>query len=113
MRRTIPRILASAVATSSVGVSGEDATAHRETLFSNLYVEAYRITLAPGEALPLHAGKQRIIYSLSDYTIRWTEGGETTTKRWREGGVHHHEALEHGAENTGNDTARFVIFAFH
>ncbi|MHA7815144.1 MAG: cupin domain-containing protein [Pseudohaliea sp.] len=84
---------------------------HRETLFSNPYVEAYRITLAPGEAQPLHAGTQRIVYSLSDYTIRWTEDGETTSKRWREGEVHYHEALEHAAENTGNTIADFLVVA--
>jgi len=111
MRRTIPFILASTVTMSSVGVSAENAMAHRETLFSNPYVEAYRIILAPGEAQSLHAGKQRIIYSLSDYTIRWTEEGETTSKSWREGDVHYHEALEHAAENTGNTIADFLVVA--
>ncbi len=80
-------------------------------LFANDYVEVHRVTLEPGDGLPLHSGDARLIYSLSDYTIEWTERGETTTKTWREGDVHAHEALEHAVRNTGNTIADFLVVA--
>lgn len=111
MQRLIHVTLASAMTMSSLGVYSDDAGGIKQALFSNPYVEAYRVTLAPGEGLPLHAGDSRTIYSLSDYTIRWTEGGETTTRRWREGEVHYHAAIEHAMENTGSTIADFLVIA--
>lgn len=83
----------------------------REGVFENAYVKVERITLAPGEELPTHAGKWRIVYSLSDYTIAWTEDGKTKRKSWRQGDVHAHEALDHGMKNVGNTIAEVLIVA--
>jgi hypothetical protein len=83
----------------------------RQHLFGNDYVDVYRLTIEPGEELPLHAGNERIVYSLSDYTIAWTETGQedTETKKWREGDVHAHEALDHSVKNIGNTIADFLV----
>jgi hypothetical protein len=82
-----------------------------QTLFANEHVEVYRATLEPGEKMPVHSGHARLVYSLSDYTIAWTERGETTTKTWRAGDVHRHEALDHAVENTGNTIADYLVVA--
>lgn len=83
----------------------------RERVFENAYVVVDRITLAPGEALARHAGEDRVVYSLSDYTIRWTEAGEPETRSWRMGDVHRHEALDHAVENTGSTVAEYLVVA--
>lgn len=80
-------------------------------LFNNDYVSVSRVTLEPGEELPTHSGTARVVYSLSDYTIRWTEDGETAEKVWREGDVHAHEGLQHAIKNTGTTIADFLIVA--
>lgn len=83
----------------------------RERLFENAYVTVDRITLAPGEGLARHSGPERIVYSLSDYTIAWTEAGDTATKSWRAGDVHAHAALDHEVENAGNTIAEYLVVA--
>lgn len=80
-------------------------------LFSNDYVSVSRVTLAPGDELPMHSGNARVVYSLSDYTIRWTEEGKTEEKVWREGDVHAHEGLEHAMKNIGTTIADLLIVA--
>lgn len=94
---------------SAAGVSADEQPGAKEPIFSNSYVEAYRVTLDPGEGLGPHTAGERIVYSLSDYTIRWTEAGTTTTKSWREGEVHEHQALDHAIENVGNTIADFLV----
>jgi hypothetical protein len=98
------------IGTAAITRAADDG--NRERIFENTYVTVDRITLAPGEGLARHPGPDRIVYSLSDYTIAWTEAGDTASKTWRSGDVHAHEALDHAVENIGETTARFVLFAF-
>jgi hypothetical protein len=65
--------------------------------------------LKPGEKLPLHKGKPRAIYALSDYKIRWTEGDNTSEKQWQKGDAHWHDAIEHSIENVGNADANYLV----
>lgn len=109
---TLPRLILSPVAfvlCSAASVSADEQQGAKDQIFRNDYVEAYRVTLDPGEGLRPHAAGERIVYSLSDYTIRWTEAGAATTKSWREGEVHGHEALDHAIENIGNTIADFLV----
>jgi hypothetical protein len=81
------------------------------TIFENEYAEVVKVVLNPGEEQGIHEGKQRLIYSLSDYSIEWTESGEDEgTKTWNAGDVHMHEAGEHAARNTSNSTAEWLVF---
>jgi len=80
-------------------------------ILSNEYAEAFTITLAPGQVLPPHNGGARAIYALSDYTIRFTQQGQTTEQSWTVGQAHFHGAGEHSMENTGATEARFLVVA--
>lgn len=78
-------------------------------VLENDYVRAVEFSLQPGEKLPLHAGGPRVVYALSDYTIRWTEGGEVSEKSWKEGNVHWHSAIDHAVKNTGDTEAVYLV----
>jgi len=81
------------------------------TLFENPFVRVLDFSLAPGDALPMHTGSPRVVYSLGDYRIRFTEGGATEETAWEEGDVHWHGADDHAVENIGSTTARFLVVA--
>ncbi len=83
-----------------------------ETVFENDYVRAMEVRLEPGEEQPVHEGAPRVIYSLSDYTINWTENGiDEGAKSWEAGDAHWHDAGPHAAENTGATTAEYLVVA--
>lgn len=111
MNRNVKLLVAFIAVATSARVFADSGGASPRELFSNDYLQVNRVTLSPGEGLELHRGSARIVYSLSDYTIRWTEDGESAEKGWREGGVHAHEALEHAVENTGDTIADFLVLS--
>lgn len=80
-----------------------------KVIFENEYVKAVEFMVKPGGKLPLHKGGERVIYSLSDYSIRWTEGGQTTDKTWMKGDAHWHGIMDHALENTGASDAHFLV----
>jgi hypothetical protein len=80
-------------------------------IFDNDYVRAVEFILKPGDNLPLHKGHPRIVYVLSDYKIKWTEGDKTSEKEWKKVNVHWHDAIEHAIENTGDKDAHFIVVA--
>jgi quercetin dioxygenase-like cupin family protein len=101
-----------AKAGDSAAAAAAPATAEPMTsVFSNEYATASVVTLAPGQVLPAHNGGPRAIYSLSDYTIRFTQGGQTTEPSWKTGQAHFHEAGEHAIENIGTTEAKFLVVA--
>lgn len=82
-------------------------------LFDNEQFRITEIKLAAGEAIPLHDGIHRLIYSLSDYSIRYQSSNEgTSEKSFKKGAVHWHEADQHALENIGNTEAHFLIVAY-
>jgi quercetin dioxygenase-like cupin family protein len=82
-----------------------------EVVFENDYSKVSKITLAQGEYLPTHEGENRIIYSLTDYTIDWEENGENLgSKSWKKGDVHFHEAGTHAASNNSSAVAEWLVF---
>lgn len=78
-------------------------------VFENDYVNAVEFNLQPGDKLPLHKGEQRVVYALSDYKIKWTEGGETIEKEWQKGDTHWHDAMDHAVENIGETDAQYLV----
>ena len=84
---------------------------HAEPMFNNDYVKAVKFTLGPGDKLPLHQGTRRVIYSLSDYKIKWMEGDLQTEKQWKKGQVHWHDAAQHAVENIGKTEAEYLVVA--
>ena len=90
---------------------GTDRIVEPEVVFENQYAKVVKVSLAPGEALAPHKGEQRIIYSLSDYSIEWEEAGKDEgVKTWKKGDVHFHEASRHAAKNNGDATAEWLAF---
>jgi len=83
----------------------------RINVLSNDYAEVFTVTLAPGQVLPPHSGGARAIYALSDYTVRFTQQGQTSEQSWTVGQAHFHAAGEHSMENTGATEARFLVVA--
>jgi len=82
-----------------------------EIVFENDYAKVVKVSLAPGEALAPHEGEERVIYSLTDYSIDWVEQGKKEgTKSWSKGDVHFHKAGQHSAKNSGNTTAEWLAF---
>jgi quercetin dioxygenase-like cupin family protein len=82
-----------------------------EVIFENDYARVVKVTLEPGASLAAHEGEQRVIYSLSDYSIDWVEQGKDEgTKSWKTGDVHFHQAGQHSAKNNGNATAEWLAF---
>jgi quercetin dioxygenase-like cupin family protein len=81
------------------------------TIFENDYVQVVSVTLDPGEELTSHEGAKRLIYSLSDYTIDWEQGGaDLGNKKWKRGEVHAHGPGKHGAKNAGDSKAAWIAF---
>jgi len=82
-----------------------------EVIFENDYTKVLKVSLAPGESQPTHNGENRVIYSLTDYSIDWKEQGEKLgTKSWKRGDTHFHKAGEHSAKNNGKTTAEWIVF---
>lgn len=84
-----------------------------QLIFENEYTKIVKVSLEPGETQPLHEAPERLVYSLSDYTIDWSEEGVNMgVKEWKKGDVHYHGAGEHSARNVGETIAEWVVFQY-
>jgi quercetin dioxygenase-like cupin family protein len=80
------------------------------TLLENESVTVAEVELEPGETTGRHTGGHRVVYSLSDYTIQWTEGDAAPTEvSWSEGDAHWHVPAAHEVENVGDGPARYLV----
>ncbi len=83
----------------------------RTSILDNDYAEVVKVVLQPGDAQEAHEGKDRLIYSLNDYSIEWMEKGEDLgVKEWKEGMIHYHVAGMHAAKNNGDTNAEWLVF---
>lgn len=81
-------------------------------LLDGPYATVTRFELEPGQAQARHEGPARVIYSLTDYTIEWSDGDAAPKEMsWSAGDVHWHLAGPHAARNVSDDAARYVVFA--
>ena len=86
---------------------------HAHLVVENEHVRITDVTLPPGAAQTPHHGLNRLVYSLSDYSIRYTSDRlDDVEGSFASGEAHWHEADEHAVENIGTTEARFVIFQF-
>lgn len=80
-----------------------------ELLFENEYVAVMKFTLPPQAKLPLHEGRPRLVYSLSDYKLQYQpQGGTPEMKNFRTGDVHWHGPDTHAVANIGPITAEYL-----
>jgi len=81
-------------------------------IFENDYAHVVRIHLPAGSLIPEHYGVNRLIYSLSDYTIRYTsEIKGTVETEFEASDIHWHSPGVHSVENIGDEGALFLIFS--
>jgi len=72
-----------------------------------------RVDLPPGASTGVHGGNARIVVSLVDYRLRWTEGDAPAEDRdWSAGEVHVHGAGQHEAANVGDSMASFLLVSW-
>lgn len=84
-----------------------------EAVFENEDFKITEVTLPTGESIPMHAGVNRIIYSLSDYDLEYesdTEG--MINKQFKAGDTHWHEACQHALKNTGETEAKYLVISY-
>jgi len=80
------------------------------TLFENDFLQVKRVDVPVGHFVPMHSGHARVIYSLGDYTLEWTEEGQPTAiKHWSAGETHSHGDIAHQLTNIGDTAASYLI----
>lgn len=82
-------------------------------LFENDLFKVTKVRIESGMAIPEHEGRNRVVYSLSNYTIEYkSEDDEDRTREFQTGDVHWHRAAEHSVDNVGDTTAEFLIVVY-
>ncbi len=82
-------------------------------LFENDDFKITQVSLPKGENIPMHSGINRILYSLSDYDLKYesdTEG--KLDKKFNSGDIHWHEACHHALQNNGVTEANFLVVSY-
>ncbi len=83
-----------------------------KVIFENDYAVVLKVSLNSGDFQAAHKGSNRVIYSLSDYSIDWEEHGKKLgDKLWKKGDVHFHEAEKHSSRNNGTTKAEWLVFS--
>lgn len=92
-----------------VSVSAEFA----RVLVENDEFKVTEVTIPVNATIPMHSGVNRVIYSLSDYQIMYESDKEGKgEKSFKSGGVHWHEACQHGLENIGQTEAKYLVVSY-
>ncbi len=82
-------------------------------LFENNHARIARIILPAGYSMHDIDGFHRLVYSLSNYQIRYTsEAKGTIESEFNEGDFHWHSAGIYSIENIGDTDAEFIVFGF-
>jgi len=82
-------------------------------IFDNDQFRVTEVKLPVKEAIPSHDGINRIIDSLSDYTISYqTDNSEPYEKLIKEGEAHWHQGGKHALKNIGSTEARYLVVTF-
>jgi quercetin dioxygenase-like cupin family protein len=107
-RRDAPLAAGSQTAGESEAVPSDPE--HGRTLLENEAVRVAEMTLEPGQSTGRHRGGPRVVFALTDYTIRWTQGdADPVGVSWSYGDAHWHEPGDHEVENIGENAARFLV----
>ncbi|MDZ7612899.1 MAG: hypothetical protein U5K51_03675 [Flavobacteriaceae bacterium] len=71
------------------------------------------VKLSPGQMIDKHDGLNRLVYSLSDYTLSYTDDADKTQeKEFKKGDIHWHNGCAHSLKNSGTTEAEFVLVSF-
>jgi quercetin dioxygenase-like cupin family protein len=82
---------------------------HAKLLFENDYVMVAEFTIEPGDSIPSHYGRNRAVYALDDYKMKFTYGDNQIIEEPKKDTIHWHQEGIHAAENMGEVVARFIV----
>jgi uncharacterized protein (TIGR03067 family) len=102
-------------AATASDTDGQGQHRHEEVghvVFENPFFNVHHVKLAPGESIARHTGGPRLIYSLRDYTVRFSDADRSGKKTFQKGDCHWHEAGTHELENVGPGTVEFLVVHF-
>ena len=86
---------------------------HSQMVLDNDQVRVTEVQIPAGSAQPVHHGLNRLIYSLSDYTITYSsDKADDKESSFSAGEAHWHGADEHAVANSGETEAQFLIIQF-
>ena len=86
---------------------------YTEVLIENDLFKVTEVNLPQGASIPIHAGINRMIYSVSDYQIAYESDKEgKSNKKFSAGEIHWHDACQHALENIGETEAKFIVISF-
>jgi quercetin dioxygenase-like cupin family protein len=92
------------------------ASLHSEyanVLIDNALFRMMEVRLPAGQKLPMHAGVNRMVYSLSDYALLCESTAEgTTEKPFKTGDIQWCEPDHHAMSNQGETQAHFLVVAY-
>jgi len=98
------------VALLAASVTAQTERPKQEKLLTgNDYVKVYEVTLAKGEKLPPHDSGNRIIYSLTNYSLKYLWGDRTTIEKRKAGDIHFHPNGVHAEENAGPEKISLLM----
>lgn len=88
-------------------------TGFMHTIFENAHARVSHISIPAGESIPEHEGLYRLVYSLADYSIRYSSDViDTVEGEFETGDFHWHAPDVHRVENIGEEFAEYLVFEF-
>ncbi len=82
---------------------------HADLLFENDYVMVADFHVEPGQKIPAHYGRNRAVYALNDFKMKFTFGDHQIVEEPKQNSLHWHDEGVHSAVNVGDKVARFVV----
>lgn len=108
----LPRVAVLGLCVSILTVTAASQTERpkqEKLLFQNEYVRVVEVTLAKGEKLPPHDSGNRLIYSLTKYSLKYSWGDRSTIEKRKAGEIHFHPSGIHSEENAGPEKVSFLL----
>jgi hypothetical protein len=106
------RVVALVLCVSVLALSAVAQTARpkqEKLLFENEYVKVYEVTLAKGDKLPPHDSGNRLIYSLTNYSLKYSWSDRSSVEKRTAGDIHFHPSGVHAEENAGPGKVSFLM----
>jgi hypothetical protein len=106
------RVVALVLCVSVLALSAAAQTARpkqEKLLFENEYVKVYEVTLAKGDKLPPHESGNRLIYSLTNYSLKYLWSDRSSVEKRTAGDIHFHPTGVHAEENAGPGKVSFLM----
>jgi len=100
---------AGAETTAAVTDIARSAPQNAKVILENDFVRVAEFALSPGDSLPTHFGRNRAVYTLTDFKARFAADGTDQVIDNAKGTVHWHPAQKHSLANIGDTEALFVV----